>query len=171
MGFIHTLRNNTGGYTPTQKKVRDVTSDNILDPVTAEMQEIADLSYVQSEVEPMMQTIYQRMSDKGRYYRHIDKALVLLHYLLCFGSIDVVKSVSGHLALLESLSDYYYVEGGREVCEQIREEARAILALFNNKHKLEHMRHKASLMAQGHKVEHHVKADMPPHYSQAMARS
>lgn len=165
MGIFNVFKINSGEYSYIQKKVREVTADSMEDPRLHEMRELANISFDESEVEPMMEMIYQRLNDKG-CYRHVSKSLILLHYLVCFGSIDVVNFVSDNMLLLNSLSDYYFVERGREVCSRIRSNAKIIVALLNDKYRLEKVRHKAAIILHEQDAKNQLKADAPPDYSQ-----
>lgn len=144
MGFLHTFKNSTGGYTTVQRKVRDATSDNIRDPWELEMREIASLTFEEGNVGQIMEVILRRLNDKGKRFRHIDKSLLLLNYLVRYGSSAVVDSVKHHRLLLETLIDYYYIDYGCEVAGQIRAISKAILVLIDDKFRLERVRHEAA---------------------------
>lgn len=144
MGFLHTVKNYTGGYTATQRKVRDVTSDNIVDPWDHEMREIANLTFKENQVEPIMKVLYSRMNDQSRY-RHVEKSLILLNYLVRYGSAGVVESVQHNIFLLRMLCDQQYSEYGKEVGGRIRAISKAVSSLVNDKPRLESVRYKAAI--------------------------
>lgn len=145
MGFLHTFKNYTGGYTSSQRKVRDVTSDSIEDPWDYEMRAVANLTFKENQVEPIMEILFRRMNDKRRYYRHVEKSLILLNYLVRYGSVGVVESVNNNIFLLQMLSEYQYTEYGKEVGGRIRAISKAVIALVKDKPRLELVRHEAAI--------------------------
>ena len=86
MPIHRTLKNVVKNYTFAEVKVREATSNDPWGPSTTLMSEIADLSFNMVAFAEVMQMIWKRLSDSGKNWRHVYKALVLLDYLVKTGS-------------------------------------------------------------------------------------
>lgn len=145
MGITHHFMNIVGGYSHSQRLVRDVTADNGEKPEPYDMRQIANMSHESKNIQPMMKTLYQRMNDKGKHWIHVYKALNLLLYLLSYGGYEVVEWYDNNTYLVQSLCTYEQVDDqGKDVADGIRKSAKQIIALAGNKPKLDEFRIKAA---------------------------
>lgn len=143
MGLIHKIRNIAGGYSYSQRRVRDITAHNNSAPSE---KDIANLTTLKKEVNPIMRVLYQRMNDKGEHWRHVEKALTLLQYLLIFGSEGVVEWYNCNSLLVHALCHYHQDdENSNEIAGGIRELADEITSLMKNKRRLKRERYKAAI--------------------------
>lgn len=143
--LFHEIRNIAGGYTHTQGKVRDLTQDSIEDPYGYELREIANLTFKEGKVEQIMPIIYQRLNDKGTHYRHVEKGMILLHFLVQYGSESVINSVNHNRLLLNALSDYHHTENGQEVGSKVRSLAQETVELLTDEPKLTKVRSECAI--------------------------
>lgn len=145
MGLVHKIKNIAGGYSYSQRRVRDITANNTHAPSEKDMREIANLTTLKKEVNPIMRVLYQRMNDKGDYWRHVEKALTLLKYLVRFGSEGVVEWYYSNNLLVRSLCHYHQNDmNSNEIAGGIRELAEEIVALMDDKKRLKRERYNAA---------------------------
>jgi ENTH domain. len=88
-GLRRNIKNLAHNYSDAQVKVREATSNDPWGPSSTLMSEIADLTYNVVAFTEIMQMIWKRLNDHGRYWRHVYKALVLLEYLIKTGTEKV----------------------------------------------------------------------------------
>jgi len=77
---------------------------------------VRDVRWVGSMGFPViMKVIWQRLNDHGKGWRHIEKGLIVLEYLLIHGSEQVIHEAKVKFAEIKTLTDFRYVERGVEV--------------------------------------------------------
>lgn len=146
MKLFQTLKNKSNGYSSPQRLVFDITADNSEEPKDVEMMQIANLSFRPEYTEQIMEALYRRMNDKT-HWRHVQKALTLLYYLVHYGSLEVVMWYKKHSLLVISLKSYYqHDDTGKDVSEFIRVLANEIVKLVDNKAELERVRVKSAIV-------------------------
>lgn len=145
MGLTHTFKNMFGGYTQAQKLVRDATADNSSKSEPYIMRQLAKTTKNPKHVKPIMKVLYQRMNDKGKHWRHVEKALDLLLYLLSYGGNGVVEWYLDNTYLVQSLCTYHQNgEDGNDIAGRIRHLATEVVALVQDKSRLEKSRIEAA---------------------------
>ncbi|KAG2135658.1 ENTH-domain-containing protein [Suillus cothurnatus] len=115
-GALRVAKNYTKGYSDTQAKVRDATSNDPWGPSGTQMNEIAQLSYNQNDFVEIMEMLDKRLNDKGKNWRHVFKSLTVLDYLLHAGSENVVLYFRDNLYIIKTLKEFQYVD---EDCERL----------------------------------------------------
>ena len=75
-----------------------------------------------------MKTIWVRLNDNGKYWRHVYKGLLLLEYLIKNGSDQVVRACQSNGRLIQTLTKFQFVtEKGKDEGENIRNRAKMIV--------------------------------------------
>jgi epsin len=72
-GAVRVVKNYTKGYSDTQAKVRDATSNDPWGPSGTQMNEIAQMTYNQGDFVEIMEMLDKRLNDKGKNWRHVFK--------------------------------------------------------------------------------------------------
>jgi epsin len=141
-------KNYTKGYTDTQTKLRDATSNDPWGPSGTQMNEIAQLTYNQcvqcklgahprNDFVEVMEMLDKRLNDKGKNWRHVFKALTVLDYILHAGSENVVIYFRDNIYIVKTLKEFVYVsEDGKDVGANVRQKAKDITNLLSDEDRL-----------------------------------
>ncbi|KAK7204560.1 hypothetical protein BZA70DRAFT_281128 [Myxozyma melibiosi] len=131
--IVRSIKNVTSGYTSAQVKVRNATSNDAWGPSGAEMDEIAQLTFDQEQLFEIMEIIDRRLNDKGKNWRHVLKALILLDYCLHVGSENVVRWSKDNLYIIKTLREFQYIdEEDHDQGLTIRTKAKELTALLHD---------------------------------------
>ncbi|KAF4122692.1 epsin [Geosmithia morbida] len=156
---MRSVRNVTKGYSSTQIKVREATSNDPWGPTGTQMSEIAQMTfntcvsmmghpsrdteltpccdYRSSDFYDIMDMIDKRLNDKGKNWRHVLKALKVLDYCLHEGSELVVTWARQSVYIIKTLREFQYVdEEGRDVGQNVRIAAKEITSLILDEERL-----------------------------------
>ncbi|TFK51276.1 ENTH-domain-containing protein [Heliocybe sulcata] len=136
-GALRVAKNYTKGYSDTQSKVRDATSNDPWGPSGTQMNEIAQMTYNQNDFVEIMEMLDKRLNDKGKNWRHVFKSLTLLDYLLHAGSENVVIYFRDNLYIIKTLKEFQYVdEYGKDLGANVRQKAKDITNLLQDEGRL-----------------------------------
>jgi len=130
-------------YTDAQVKVREATSNDPWGPSSTMMSEIADLTYNVVAFTEIMQMIWKRLNDHGKNWRHVYKALVLLEYLIKTGSEKVAQQCKENIYAIQTLKDFQYLDDNKDQGINVREKAKALVALLKDDERLRNERVRA----------------------------
>jgi protein transport protein SEC61 subunit alpha len=84
---MRSVKNVTKGYSTTQVKVREATSNDPWGPTGTQMSEIAQMTFnTSTDFYDIMDMLDKRLNDKGKNWRHVLKALKVLDYCLHEGA-------------------------------------------------------------------------------------
>ncbi|KAH7319718.1 ENTH domain-containing protein [Stachybotrys elegans] len=135
---MRSVRNVTKGYSSTQIKVREATSNDPWGPTGTQMSEIAQMTFnTSTEFYDIMDMIDKRLNDKGKNWRHVLKALKVLDYCLHEGSELVVTWARQSIYIIKTLREFQYIdEDGRDVGQNIRVAAKELTALILDEERL-----------------------------------
>ncbi|CAO1635823.1 unnamed protein product [Sympodiomycopsis kandeliae] len=134
---VRTGKNYIKGYSDTQVKVRDSTSNDPWGPSGTQMNELAQLSYNQNDFIEMMEIMDKRLNDKGKNWRHVFKTLTLLDYLLHAGSENVVIYFRDNMYVVKTLREFQYIdESGKDQGANVRQKAKDITNLLQDEARL-----------------------------------
>lgn len=162
------VKNIVNNYTEAEIKVREATSNDPWGPSGSLMMEIAELTFNVVAFAEVMGIIWKRLNDHGKNWRHVYKALTLLDYLVKTGSERVAQQCKENIHAIQTLRDFQYVDrDGQDQGVNVREKAKQLVSLLQDKEKLRQERgqaqttrertaHTSSIMAYG---------SMPPPYS------
>ncbi|OAX37747.1 ENTH-domain-containing protein [Rhizopogon vinicolor AM-OR11-026] len=140
-GALRVAKNYTKGYSDTQTKVRDATSNDPWGPSGTQMNEISKLSYNQNDFVEIMEMLDKRLNDKGKNWRHVFKSLTVLDYLLHTGSENVVLYFRDNLYIIKTLKEFQYVDDdGKDCGANVRQKAKDISNLLSDPARLQEER-------------------------------
>ncbi|PWN87912.1 ENTH-domain-containing protein [Acaromyces ingoldii] len=138
---VRSGKNYLKGFTNTQVKVRDATSNDPWGPSGTQMNELAQLSYNQNDFIEMMEIMDKRLNDKGKNWRHVFKTLTLLDYLLHAGSENVVIYFRDNIYIVKTLKEFQYVDDyGKDQGANVRQKAKDITNLLQDEARLREAR-------------------------------
>lgn len=135
---MRSVKNVTKGYSSTQVKVREATSNDPWGPTGTQMSEIAQMTFnTSTEFYDIMDMIDKRLNDKGKNWRHVLKALKVLDYCLHEGSELVVTWARQSIYIIKTLREFQYVdEEGRDVGQNVRVAAKELTSLIVDEERL-----------------------------------
>uniref|UniRef100_A0A0W0FPK3 ENTH domain-containing protein n=1 Tax=Moniliophthora roreri TaxID=221103 RepID=A0A0W0FPK3_MONRR len=134
---LRATKNYTKGYSDTQAKVRDATSNDPWGPTGQQMNEIAKLSWNQQDFIEIIEILDKRLNDKGKNWRHVFKTLAVIDYCLLQGSEDVVRYYKENLYVIKTLREFQYVdEDGTDQGANVRQRAKDITNLLMDDSKI-----------------------------------
>ncbi|KAJ2089351.1 hypothetical protein IW138_003519 [Coemansia sp. RSA 986] len=140
-GVLRTVKNYTKGYSPMQMKAREATSNDLTGPSTVLMSELAQATYNESDFLGIMEMIDKRMNDKGKYWRHVFKALVVLRFLLINGAPYVAEYAIDNLYIVRTLREFQHIDdSGYDRGANVREKAKELTVLLSDRSKIEEQR-------------------------------
>ncbi|KAM6499415.1 epsin domain containing protein [Amanita muscaria] len=146
-GALRIAKNYTKGYSDTQAKVRDATSNDPWGPSGTLMNEIAQMTYNQNDFVEVMEMLDKRLNDKGKNWRHVFKSLTVLDYCLHQGSENVVIYFRDNLYIIKTLKEFQYVdEDGKDQGANVRQKAKDITALLQDENRLREARRQRAQM-------------------------
>ncbi|KAL0480001.1 epsin3 [Acrasis kona] len=128
-----TVKNVVMQVTPIEAKVRACTSNDPWGAKSTDKAEVAEATYNFEDYKVVMQTLWKRMTDTGKDWRHVYKGLQLLEYLLVHGSERVQEEAKDSLYTIRSLRSFRYVdEKGKDYGEGIRELAKKMVKFIQD---------------------------------------
>ncbi|KAF7289959.1 ENTH domain-containing protein [Mycena indigotica] len=140
-GAVRVVKNYTKGYSDTQAKVREATSNDPWGPSGTQMNEIAQMTYNQGDFVEIMEMLDKRLNDKGKNWRHVFKSLTLLDYLLHQGSENVIIYFKDNLYVIKTLKEFQYIdEDGKDQGGNVRAKAKDITSLLQDESRLRNER-------------------------------
>ncbi|SAL98194.1 hypothetical protein [Absidia glauca] len=146
-GVVRSLKNYAKGFSDVQIKVREATSNDAWGPSGTLMNEIAQATYNQQDFVEVMDMIDRRLNDKGKNWRHVFKALLLLDYCVHVGSENVVLYAKENLYVVKTLKEFQHIDdGGKDVGSNVRQKAKDITSLLMDDARLKEERHKRTQM-------------------------
>ncbi|KAM0793155.1 hypothetical protein ACM66B_000630 [Microbotryomycetes sp. NB124-2] len=134
---MRTVKGSVKGYSDTQTKVRNATSNDPWGPSGTEMSEIAALTYNSNDFVEIIETLDKRLNDKGKNWRHVFKSLTLLDYILHAGSENVVQYFRENIYVVKTLKEFQYIdEFGKDQGANVRQKAKDITNLLLDENKM-----------------------------------
>ncbi|XP_071688166.1 clathrin interactor EPSIN 2-like [Rutidosis leptorrhynchoides] len=128
-----------------EQKVLDATSNEPWGPHGSLLADIAMASRNYHEYQMIMTVIWKRINDTGKNWRHVYKGLTVLEYLVANGSERVIDEIREHAYQITSLSDFQYLDHtGRDQGSNVRKKSQSLVALINDKEKIQEVRQKAA---------------------------
>ncbi|KAL6556651.1 hypothetical protein OROGR_005939 [Orobanche gracilis] len=122
-----------------EQKVLDATDDEPWGPHGTVLAEIARATNKFTECQMVMNVLWTRLTETGKNWRFVYK------YLVAHGSERAVDDIIEHTFQISSLASFEYVEpSGKDVGINVRKKAETIVALLNNKDKIQEVRNKAA---------------------------
>ncbi|KAI7900574.1 uncharacterized protein BX663DRAFT_458225 [Cokeromyces recurvatus] len=140
-GVVRSIKNIAKGFSEIQIKVREATSNDPWGPSGTLMNEIAQYTYNEGDFIEIMDMIDKRLNDKGKNWRHVFKALLLLDYCLHVGSENVVLYAKENIYIVKTLREFQHVdEHKKDVGANVRQKAKDITNLLQDDNRLKEER-------------------------------
>ena len=132
-------------YSSIEVKVKEATNDDPWGPSGTQMRELAKYTYSREGFSHVMGMLWYRILEGDpSNWRPIYKSLVLLSYLLHYGSVDVVNNTRDHCRHLRSLQRYTcFDENNKDEGIHVRNKAREVLNFTEDTERLREERKKA----------------------------
>lgn len=131
--------------TETEVLVRDATNNEQWGPSGSDMRQIADLTYSPTDYTEIMTTLWERLEDSGKNWRHVYKGLLVIDYLLKNGSERVVQECKFRSLAIKTLGEFQFIdEDEKDQGLSVRQRAKAIMELVNDEKRLNAERQTAS---------------------------
>ncbi|XP_024010886.1 clathrin interactor EPSIN 2 isoform X2 [Eutrema salsugineum] len=128
-----------------EQKVLDATSNEPWGPHGSLLADLAQASRNYHEYQLIMVVIWKRLSDTGKNWRHVYKALTVLEYMVGHGSERVIDEIKERAYQISTLSDFQYIDsGGRDQGSNVRKKSQSLVALVNDKERIAEVRQKAA---------------------------
>ncbi|CAL5440725.1 unnamed protein product [Camellia sinensis] len=122
-----------------EQKVLDATDDEPWGPHGTALAEIAQATKKFSECQMVMNVLWTRLSETGKNWRYVYKALTVVEYLVANGSERAVDEIIEHTYQIS------YLEPSRkDMGINVRKKAEKIVSLLNDKDKIQEVRNKAA---------------------------
>ncbi|KAJ8662183.1 hypothetical protein O0I10_001876 [Lichtheimia ornata] len=130
-GVARSIKNYAKGFSDAQIRVREATSNDPWGPSGTIMNEIAQMTYNEHDFVEIMDMIDRRLNDKGKNWRHVFKALLLLDYCIHVGSENVVLYAKENAYVVKTLKEFQHIDdNGRDVGANVRQKAKDISSLL-----------------------------------------
>ncbi|KAI0337475.1 ENTH-domain-containing protein [Trametopsis cervina] len=131
----------TKGYSDAQSKVRHATQNDPSSPTARELDDIAHLTYNHMDFIEIMEVLDKRLNDKGKLWRHVYKALVVINHLLYTGSPQVYQYCHNNLYVFKTLREFQYRDDAdADVGQNVRSEAKEVTRLLMSPDELKNKR-------------------------------
>ncbi|XP_015945114.1 clathrin interactor EPSIN 1-like [Arachis duranensis] len=128
-----------------EQKVLDATDNEPWGPHGSALAEIALATKKFTECQMVMNVLWTRLTETGKDWRYVYKALAVIEYLVAHGSERAVDDIIEHTFQISALSSFEYVEpSGKDSGLNVRKKAETIVALLNNREKIQEVRNKAA---------------------------
>ncbi|KAL9687693.1 hypothetical protein QQ045_032100 [Rhodiola kirilowii] len=128
-----------------EQKVMDATDNEPWGPHGSALAEIAQATKKYSECQLVMNVLWTRLSETDKDWRYVYKALTVIEYLIANGSERAVDDIIEHTYRIASLSSFEYAEpSGKDMGINVRKKVESIVALLNDKEKIQEARNKAA---------------------------
>uniref|UniRef100_A0A7N0UQS1 ENTH domain-containing protein n=1 Tax=Kalanchoe fedtschenkoi TaxID=63787 RepID=A0A7N0UQS1_KALFE len=128
-----------------ERKVLDATSNEAWGPHGSHLADIAQASRNHTEFQMIMGVLWKRLSDTGKNWRHVFKALIVLEYLVANGSERVIDEIKEHAHQISTLSEFQYIDSrGKDQGSNVRRKSQSLVLLVGDKERVQEVRQKAS---------------------------
>ncbi|CCF56387.1 hypothetical protein KAFR_0B00890 [Kazachstania africana CBS 2517] len=135
--MLRSAKNLVKGYSSTQKLVRDATSNSHDNPPIDQLSELAEMTYNNMEFFEIMDMLDKRINSKGKYWKHVIKSLIVLDYLVRFGSENCVIWCKENLYIIKTLREFTYEdESGMDQGQMVRVRAKELTSLLMDEERL-----------------------------------
>ncbi|MED6157056.1 hypothetical protein PIB30_019893 [Stylosanthes scabra] len=129
-----------------EQKVLDATDNEPWGPHGSALSEIAQATKKFTECQMVMNVLWTRLTETGKDWRYVYKALAVIEYLVAHGSERAVDDIIEHTFQISALSSFEYVEpNGKDQGLNVRKKAENIVTLLNNREKIQEVRNKAAV--------------------------
>ncbi|KAK9248141.1 hypothetical protein V1506DRAFT_529994 [Lipomyces tetrasporus] len=145
--IVRSIKNVTSGYSRPEVKVRNATSNDPWGPSGTDMEEIAQLTMHSDTFFDVMDMLDKRLNDKGKNWRHVMKALLVLDYCLHVGSEEVVRWAKDNIYIIKTLREFQHIdEDNKDQGMSVRTKAKEITTFLQDDERIRSARANRHLM-------------------------
>ncbi|CAM0882809.1 unnamed protein product [Alopecurus aequalis] len=128
-----------------EQKVLDATSDEPWGPHGSDLADIARATNKYGDCQIILNVLWQRLGNTDANWRHLYKALAVAEYLLANGTERAVDGIIDNSSQIAVLTRFEFVEpNGKDVGLNVRKKAETVLAIVDDREKLQQVREKAA---------------------------
>lgn len=141
--LFRTAKNKVNGYSLSQILVRDCTINNESEDVPIEeLRQLVEYSYDNLQIVPMFDMLDKRLNDKGKYWKHVLKSLIVLEFLVINGSEMCITWTKENIFLVKTLREFIWRDPvtGVDFGDKIRLKARELTSLMLDDERLKRER-------------------------------
>ncbi|ELP83448.1 epsin-3, putative [Entamoeba invadens IP1] len=132
--WLASARKMVYGLTDSQDFVREATNNEQWGPTSKQHQQIVQYTYHYEECRQVMEYLYKRLNEDGKNWREIYKSLLVLDNVLKNGSEEAVEIALSHIVDVKTLQSFQKIdEDGKDVGINVRERAKIICEMLNDK--------------------------------------
>merc|ERR1719487_810039 len=131
----------TGG-SALEKKLKEACSNENWGCPNSLLAEIGQATWSPDDYRTVMSYVWATMGEPPKYWRRILKALNLLEYLLKSGSEHCIDEARDNLYKIRSLEGFHFEEEGKDKGIGLREKAKVVAELLNDRSTLREERDK-----------------------------
>mmetsp|Transcript_856 Transcript_856/g.984 ORF Transcript_856/g.984 Transcript_856/m.984 type:complete len:478 (-) Transcript_856:186-1619(-) len=118
---------------PVEVLVREATGNEHWGPTGTQMQKISQASYNYEDYGFIMQTLWRRLELRGKSWKNVYKALLVIDYLIKNGSDRVIDEFKSRLRVFQGLSHFQYVdEHSKDHGLSVRERSKILIDLLQD---------------------------------------
>nr|CAG4711145.1 unnamed protein product [Naegleria fowleri] len=141
---IKQIKNTVLQMTPLEIKVRECTSNDPWGVKLSDKLEVADHTYNYEEFKLIMSVIRIRLADVGKDWRHVQKGIQLMEFLVIHGSERCLDEAKDMVSLIRHLKNFKYVDDeGKDWGVNVRDAAKHFLEFIKNEDSIKEEREKA----------------------------
>lgn len=129
MNLLRKVKDKT--YSPIEVKVREATSNDKWGAPLSLQREIASYTHDPVEYPKLFAMLWKRLTDH-EHLTHVQKALILLHYLLRHGSSRLVEDAMARKNDVARLQKYKHYTGDKEDAAEARQLAKQTFSMLND---------------------------------------
>ncbi|KAI0028397.1 hypothetical protein K488DRAFT_73798 [Vararia minispora EC-137] len=147
---LRAVKNVGRSNTPAQAAVRAATSNDGTPPTSAQLSALAAFASRPVDATDVLEVLDRRLNDKGKYWRHVYKSLVVLEHLLYTGSPAVGAYLRQNTHLITTLAEFQHIDdAGRDAGAAVRARAKELARLLRDPRTLEEARRRGGVQSRG----------------------
>ncbi|KAG2388211.1 hypothetical protein C9374_001061 [Naegleria lovaniensis] len=141
---IKQIKNTVLQMTPLEIKVRECTSNDPWGVKQTDKLEVADHTFNYEDFKLIMSVIRIRLADVGKDWRHVQKGIQLMEFLVIHGSERCLDEARDMTSLIRHLKNFKYVDDeGKDWGVNVRDAAKHFLEFIKNEEAIKEEREKA----------------------------
>ena len=141
---IKQLKNTVLQMTPLEIKVRECTSNDPWGVKLSDKLEVADHTFNYEDFKLIMSVIRIRLADVGKDWRHVQKGIQLIEFLVVNGSERCLEEARDMQSLIRHLKNFKYVDDeGKDWGVNVRDAAKHFLEFMKDEKSIKEEREKA----------------------------
>ncbi|OMJ83439.1 hypothetical protein SteCoe_15607 [Stentor coeruleus] len=128
---------------PLERSVLEACSDENWGSANTLLHDIAEKTFNQEERQTIMKTLWELLKSPPKEWRRLYKVLNLIEILMKFGSAPCLHEIQDEAFKIRMLQDFSYREGSEEKGIGVRDKAKYICSMLNDRNYYEEEKEKA----------------------------